>query len=147
LQLDKIRGALPGVLKQAERETASHKPSGFARELINADKAIMRERLDAMIKQVEKQADRLSRNLTIKELMRYKGMLRECLKEALNGGLYKDDTKHWDRKGRLKVLTIMKRIDEKLDELDCLISENRSLAPEILAKLGEIQGLLVDLYA
>lgn len=146
MKLEKISSKPDGTFQNIKREAGSVKTGGFASELARIEQDSSRQRIGALMKHVEDQAASLGRKPSLNALIRYRRLISECLAEAVAGSLRREEKKHWDKKGRLKALTIIKQIDDRLDELARLILDGDEHAREILAKLGEIQGLLVDLY-
>ena len=60
--------------------------------------------------------------------------------------MYSLESRHgWDRKGRQKVFTLVRKIDEKLAELTEDVRTGQDKQLSILEKHGIIRGLLVDL--
>lgn len=68
------------------------------------------------------------------------------MKEAVSYGMQLKQSHTWNRFGEGRRLKIVDTIDEKLVELteDMLDEEKSSV--DLLAKIGEIKGLLINLY-
>lgn len=104
-----------------------------------------KEQLQRMMEQIQLQGDRLVRSMTVRELRAYKLMVQRFLEETVRRGVALKDTRGWDRRGRGKRYKILDEIDGKLLELadDMLESEQGRI--DLLQKVGEIRGLLINL--
>ncbi len=52
----------------------------------------------------------------------------------------------WDRHGRQKIYTIVKKVDETLESLTEDVRQGQERRLDIMAKQDAIRGMLVDLY-
>lgn len=104
------------------------------------------EQLNQMLEQIQQQADRLSRSMTVRELRQYKLLVKRFLEETARRGVGLKETKGWDRRGRGKRYKLLDEIDEKLLALadDMLITEQGRI--ELLNNIGEIRGMLINLF-
>lgn len=53
----------------------------------------------------------------------------------------------WDYQGRPKVMARIGKIDQVLDELGKQLLDEQSEPLEILTKIDEIRGMIIDLFA
>ncbi len=88
--------------------------SNFLDELKAADELTAKQRLEALLEKIDKQADRLSKNIDIKEVLAYKKLISEFLKESINSMVKFSKNNFLDRRGRHRVYAIIKRVDEEL---------------------------------
>ena len=79
-------------------------------------------------------------------MKKYRGLIKEFMNEIINRSHEFSRENFLDRRGRHRVYGIVRLIDEKLDELaqELVKDEKDNLA--ILAKIGEIRGLLLDIF-
>lgn len=73
-------------------------------------------------------------------------MVKGFVEEAVNFGLRIEERRGLSRSTRSKVLRVVSAVDEKLLELTDIIIAQEESKLNILKKVGEIQGLLVNLY-
>ncbi len=116
--------------------------SGFlkqGRESVTQDEIMRRMEL------IAKQGERLSRSMTVRELREYKTLLRRFLEDTVRKGVGLKETKGWDRRGRTKRYQLLEEIDRTLLSMadEMLTTENGKI--ELLAKIGEIRGMLINL--
>lgn len=117
--------------------------SGFLHE---ERETATQEQLTRRMEQIHRQGERLARSMTVRELREYKMLVKRFLEETARKGVGLRETRGWDRRGRTKRYQLLEEIDQSLlsmaDEL--LATENGKI--EILAKIGEIRGLLINLF-
>ena len=75
---------------------------------------------------------------------------RELVKEILNELVYRSHEfsrdNFLDKRGRHRVYGIIKLVDKNLDELAAALMEDEKDNITILSKIGEIEGLLLDIF-
>ncbi|MCK9217708.1 MAG: YaaR family protein [Firmicutes bacterium] len=105
------------------------------------------ERLNKLIEDIEDQGKVLAQSLTVEDLRDYKNKVKEFIDEAVKHGLKIQQSRGFNRGGRIRMYKIIKKVDEKLLELaDAVISKEQK-GLKVLDLVGEIRGLLLDLYA
>ncbi|OKL36355.1 YaaR family protein [Domibacillus mangrovi] len=104
------------------------------------------EKMNGMMKDIETQGEKLAEHRTIDDLRKYKKMVKEFMEEAVNSGLQLEEQRGFNRRGRTKVYKIVKEVDSRLTQLanDVINKEKSQL--DILSKVGEIRGLLINIY-
>lgn len=104
-----------------------------------------REQITYILQQIQNQAERLSKSMTIRELRRYKLLVKQFLEETVRKGVGLKNTRGWDRRGRTRKYKLIEEIDSHLLEMtdDLLIKERGRV--DILNRVGEIRGLLINL--
>lgn len=104
------------------------------------------DKMNGMMKDIETQGEKLAEHRTIDDLRKYKKMVKEFMEEAVNSGLQLEEQRGFNRRGRTKVYKIVKEVDSRLTQLanDVINKEKSHL--DILGKVGEIQGLLINIY-
>ena len=89
---------------------------------------------------------RLLRTRNFKDLSKYKSLVRRFLKEAVDYGMDLEQSQSWNQYGQTRVLKTVKLIDEKLIQLAEDVMNQEKDALTILEQIGEIKGLLINLY-
>lgn len=102
--------------------------------------------LKGMMEEITRQGDKLSKRRDIKDMKRYRALIKDFLNEVVNRSHAFSRENFLDRKGRHRVYGIIRLIDQNLDELarELVKDEQDNLA--ILSKIGEIRGLLLDIF-
>jgi uncharacterized protein YaaR (DUF327 family) len=99
-----------------------------------------------MLEQIQLQGERLSKSMTVRELRQYKLLIKKFLEETARRGVQLRETKGWDRRGRSKRYKLLEEIDENLLAMADDLLEHEQGRIEILQKIGEIRGMLINLF-
>ncbi len=107
--------------------------------------AELQAKIDTLMNDITAQGNRIAQHMDIRDMKAYRGLIREFMNEVVYRSHKFSRENFLDRKGRHRVYGIIKKIDENLDELaqELVKDEQNHLA--ILAKIGEIAGLLLDI--
>ena len=118
----------------------------FGDMVVKQGSKMQTEQLTRLLGDISAAGDRVARSRNLRELARFKMLVKRFLQEAVDYGLEMKQSHTWNRFGEGRRLKIVETIDEHLVELaeDLLNEEKESI--ELLAKIGETQGLLINLY-
>lgn len=118
----------------------------FAADLLKTQQNQSTERLQALITQIDESGRRLSQMPTYSELKSYRELIRKFIGEAVSQAYTLESRAGWDRHGRQKLFTTIRKIDEQLAGLteDVRVGQERQLA--IMSKHDAVRGMLVDLF-
>jgi len=105
------------------------------------------EQLRKHLQQIFLQGERLSKSMTVRELHAYKSMIRKFLEDTVRRGIGLKETRGWDRRGRGKKYKILEEIDAHLVSLAEEMLSHEQGRIEILYRIGEIRGLLINLVS
>lgn len=104
-----------------------------------------KDELTRQIKEIHLQGERLSKSMTIRELSIYRTLVKRFLEETARRGVTLKDTKGWDRRGRGKRYKLLEEIDSALLSLADELLDSEQGRIDLLAKVGEIRGILINL--
>lgn len=99
-----------------------------------------------MMESLDKLKEKLDFDVTVENLRNYKEAVKTYLDHYTKNELQLEGKYLSDRRGYTKKLYMIKTVNEKLDSLTERMLETHQGHLETLKKVGEIQGLLVDLY-
>ena len=99
-----------------------------------------------MMEEITMQGDKLAKHRDIKDMKRYRTLIKNFLNEVVNRSHAFARENFLDRKGRHRVYGIIRLIDKNLDELAQELVKDEQDNLEILNKIGEIRGLLLDIF-
>ena len=118
----------------------------FSTELMDQEATLSTEALDKLLKKIDEQGARLSKTPTYDELKSYRSLIKSFVSEAV-GHMYELRTQTgWDRMGRQKSYTTVRKIDRKLEEMAEKIRLGQADQLAIIESHDQIRGMLVDLY-
>ena len=101
--------------------------------------------LEGLLLRLNEQGGRLARAKTVKDLQVYKRLVQQFIQKAVSFGLELSQSRDWYY-GNGQVQTIVRTIDEHLVALTDEVLKNGGDSLLILEKIGEIKGLLINLY-
>lgn len=105
------------------------------------------ERFTKMIEEIDHQGKLLAESRTVETLRKYKQLVKDFLEEAVEHGLKVEERRGFNRRGRTKLYKIVEEVDKKLIELTDAVLAQEKKRIDILDMVGEIHGLLVNVYA
>lgn len=102
--------------------------------------------LEKLLKEIDEQGKNLVTVKNLKQLKLYKSLIKNFMDEAVKAAILLDEQYSYDRVGRTRKYKIIRELDEKLIELTNLTLEKEVNQLQLLDQIGEIRGLLVNLY-
>lgn len=110
------------------------------------EEAELQTRLQGLMEEITMQGEKLSKRRDVKDMRHYRGLVKEFLNEVVSHSHAFSRENFLDRRGRHRVYGIIRLVDENLDQLaqELMKDEKDNLA--ILNRIGEIQGLLLDIF-
>lgn len=138
----------PSVLneKHVNRNGMEGKERYFLDTLKKLSSDQVREKLDQLLKRIDEQGKVLQNTLSLRDLMGYKGLVKEFMGIVVSQTYDLKEELGWNQRGQSKVYSLLKKVDESLEELTKGFLDQESEQIDLLGKLGEIRGMLVDLY-
>ena len=137
-----------GIIQQRSTEAQSPKEteSGtFRRTFTDLTHEMHSERLEEMRRDIEEQGALLSERVDVKEFEKYRKMIREFLDEIVSNGYTFSREDAFASRGRHRYIATVRVINEKLDELGKEVMKEQADKIEILNKIDDIRGLLLDI--
>ena len=108
--------------------------------------AQLQERLNTLLNEITNQGERIAQHMDIRDMKKYRGLVKEFLNEVVNRSHKFSRENFLDRRGRHRVYGIVRLVDSNLDELAQELCEEEKDHIKILSKIGEIAGLLLDIF-
>ncbi|MCR4762469.1 MAG: YaaR family protein [Lachnospiraceae bacterium] len=104
------------------------------------------ERLNLMMQEITGQGKAIAKRRDIRDMQRYRTMIKAFLNEVVTRSHEFSRENFLDRKGRHRVYGIIRLIDENLDALaqELMKEEKDNIA--ILSTIGNIEGMLLDIF-
>ena len=108
--------------------------------------AELQARLTSLMEEITMQGERLAKRKDIRDMRKYRGLIKDFMNEIISRSHTFTRENFLDRKGRHRVYGIIRLVDETLDELAQELVKEESDNISILNKIGEIRGLLLDIF-
>lgn len=105
----------------------------------------LQNKVTQMLNDITLQGKLIAKHMDIREMKKYRGLIKDFLNEIVNRSHKFSRENFLDRRGRHRVYGIVRLVDEKLDELAQALVEDEKNQIDILNKIGEIEGLLLDI--
>lgn len=99
-----------------------------------------------MMQDITQQGNKLSRKMDIRDMKLYRKLIKDFINEIANHSHKFSRENFLDKKGRHRVYGMIKLVDQTLDELAEELMKDEKDHIAILNKIGEIQGLLLDIF-
>jgi len=106
-----------------------------------------RSKLKNLLERIDMQAQRLSERLDIAELKRYRSLVTEFIDVSVRHSSEYTKEHTLDGKGRHRIFGIVKKVDAELEALTREVLRTQKDYINVLSKLEDIRGLLVDIIA
>ena len=98
-----------------------------------------------MMEEITMQGDKLSKHRDIKDMKRYRSLIKDFMNEIVNRSHKFSRENFLDRRGRHRVYGMIRLVDEKLDALAEELIKDEQDALMIMGSIDEIRGLLLDI--
>ncbi|BAQ09478.1 yaar like protein [Bacillus sp. OxB-1] len=124
-------------------------PQGGARfgEMVTKqEQRLQGEQITRLLGDISTVGDRIARSRNLRDMAKFKMLVKRFLKEAVDSGLGLKQSHTWNQFGEGRRLKIVQTIDEKLIEFAEDLLDEEKTSVDLLAKIGEIKGLLINLY-
>jgi uncharacterized protein YaaR (DUF327 family) len=102
--------------------------------------------LKTMMEEITMQGDKISKRRDIRDMKKYRTLVKEFMNEVVSRSHSFERENFLDRKGRHRVYGIIKLVDSRMDELAQELVKDEKDNIKILGMVGEIQGLLLDIF-
>jgi len=102
--------------------------------------------LESLMTRVDFQGQKLAKQRTLENLRDYKKSVKQFVSESLNLGLQLSEKQSFNPGGGMKTHQLVEVIDQKLIELNDELLNNEKEGIDMLRLIGEIKGLLINLY-
>ncbi|KEQ22757.1 MULTISPECIES: YaaR family protein [Paenibacillus] len=134
------------VVRSENTSSQQLQKMSFSDTMQQQEERATREQLQRILQQIDLQGQRLAKSMTVRELRQYKLLVKQFLEETARRGVQLRDTRGWDRRGRTKRYKLLEEIDAELLGLADELVESEQGRIELLQKIGEIRGMLINLF-
>lgn len=151
MPMERIRLGTDMTQSVAARERlerpAGQAPRGdFRARLAQAAVEQLNERIDKALAHIEELGARLGESLTMTDLKAYKQAIGTLMRDLTHNMLQVRTQMEWDSQAwEHRTLVTIRKVDEELERLTEMVVTQEKDRLSILAKIGEIKGMLLDL--
>ena len=113
----------------------------------NIEEKDLQEKLGNMMQEITEQGEKIAKHMDIKDMRKYRQLVKDFLNEVVNRSHKFSRENFLDRRGRHRVYGIVKLVDKNLDELAGELVKEEKNHIEIVGRIDDIRGLLLDITA
>lgn len=145
IRVEQTRQTQPAseVSREVDRPDSGDFKFILASHIADAD---LEARLQSLMEEITMSGERLYKRRDVKDMRHYRSLIKSFMNEIVTRSHEFSRENFLDRHGRHRVYGIIRRVDETLDELAEALLADEQDDIEILAKIGEIRGLLLDIF-
>lgn len=119
---------------------------GFKFTLIShIEEGELKEKLSGLMEEISTQGKKISTHMDIKDMKKYRSLVKDFMNEVVTHSHEFSRENFLDRRGRHRVYGIVRAVNKNLDDLAEELMKDEKDQLSILNKVGEIEGLLLDI--
>lgn len=118
----------------------------FANVMKKSQNKMHLDSLNQLMSRVDTQGQKLAKQRTLENLLDYKNLVKEFIGESLSFGMQLSEKQSFNQSGGMKTHQLVEVIDQKLIEVQDEVLNNENEGLNTLRLVGEIKGLLINLY-
>ena len=144
IKVKDITGAAPIEIKSTPKES----DGSFKFMLVsNIEEKDLQNKLGSLMDEITAQGERIAKHMDVTDMKKYRSLVKEFMNEVVTHSHEFSRDNFLDRRGRHRVYGIVRLVDKNLDDLAKELVKDEKDNLTILNKVGEIQGLLLDIVA
>lgn len=132
-------------LLKKEKTTLQNRTS-FSEAMTKSKGKLNQQALNQLLSKVEEKGVLLAQKMTVSHMRDYKKIVKQFVEEAVQYGFELQERQGFNSRGRPKSYKIVEEIDHKLVELTNGVVQQEKNGIHILFLIGEIKGLMINLY-
>ncbi len=103
------------------------------------------EHLKSLMGKIDEQGQKIAKHMDIRDMKQYRSLVKEFVNEVVSRSHEFSRENFLDRRGRHRVYGMVKLVDKNLDDLAQALVEDEKDHLDILGRVDEIRGLLLDI--
>ena len=143
IKVNQVTQAAPVEQAKAPQQTDGSFKFMLASNIAESE---LQEKLSSLMEEITAEGQKLAKRRDVKDMRHYRGLVKSFLNEVVTHSHEFTRENFLDRRGRHRVYGIIRLVDENLDELAQALMSDEKDNLDILAKIGEIRGLLLDIF-
>ena len=112
----------------------------------NIEEKDLQNKISSLMDEITTQGKKLAEHMDVRDMKHYRELVKSFMNEVVSRSHEFSRENFLDRKGRHRVYGIIRQVDNELDELAQELVKDEKDNIAILAKIGQIQGLLLDIF-
>lgn len=144
MEIQKITKA--NMMNVNKKEATASVSVSFAEVVAKQNEKLALERFQQLAKEIEEQGKVLAESRSVEELRKYKKLVKTLLDDVIKNGLQLSEQHGFNWSGRSRLYKIVKEVDKKLIDLTNAVLQKEKQGIDLLSTIGEIQGLIINIY-
>jgi uncharacterized protein len=144
VEIQKITKA--NMMNVSKKEATASASVSFAEVVAKQNEKLALERFQQLAKEIEEQGKVLAESRSVEELRKYKKLVKTLLDDVIKNGLQLSEQHGFNWSGRSRLYKIVKEVDKKLIDLTNAVLQKEKQGIDLLSTIGEIQGLIINIY-
>ncbi|MBA2874617.1 YaaR family protein [Thermaerobacillus caldiproteolyticus] len=144
MEIEKIAKA--NIFKVSRKDTKASPSVSFTEVMAKRSEELALERFQQLVQQIEDQGKVLAESRSVEDLRKYKKLVKTLLDDAVKNGLQLSEQHGFNWSGRSRLYKIVKEVDQKLIDLTNAVLQKEKQGIDLLNTIGEIQGLIINIY-
>jgi hypothetical protein len=115
-------------------------------KILSGTQSMQHRELKDFLDRLNIQGEKLSKSLSLRDLDNFKAMVKLFLRSTFGQSRSLQENTFWDYNGRPKILAKITKINHQLEDLGQKVINEQTGPLDILTKIDEIKGLILDLF-
>lgn len=141
----KVNNGISSSVAVIDKPSASGMGSSFRRQMSDLSEEQYQEYLEGLKERILAQGEEIKKNADISGFIKYRKLIAELISEVAGNAYSASKHSMFDGNGRHKVMTTIKRVNLKLDDIAHQILSEQKDNLKLLQNVDDIRGLLVDM--
>ena len=143
--INSLERGINSIYGTETRDGPIDKANAFARTITSLSDEKHQLHMQTLAKDIDAQGQKVADRADIKEFEKYRAMIREFMDEVVSHGVSFSRENSYEARGRHRYTATIRVVNEKLDALARDLLEEHAESIDILQKMGEIHGLILDM--
>lgn len=135
------------TLREMPEKSEVKVDKGFRFTLLSQiEESQLQDKLTQMVEEITQQGAKIAEHMDIKDMKIYRSLIANFMQEVISNSHKFSRENFLDRRGRHRVYGIVRLVNQKIDELAQELLKAEKNHVRILEKIGEIEGLILDIF-
>jgi uncharacterized protein len=144
VEIQKVTKA--NMINVSKKEATASASVSFAEVVAKKNEELALERFQQLAKEIEEQGKILAESRSVEDLRKYKKLVKKLLDDVVKNGLQLSEQHGFNWSGRSRLYKIVKEVDKRLIDLTNAVLQKEKQGIDLLSTIGEIQGLIINIY-
>jgi uncharacterized protein len=144
VEIQKVTKA--NMINVSKKEATASASVSFAEVVAKQNEKLALEWFQQFAKEIEEQGKILAESRSVEDLRKYKKLVKKLLDDVVKNGLQLSEQHGFNWSGRSRLYKIVKEVDKRLIDLTNAVLQKEKQGIDLLSTIGEIQGLIINIY-